>query len=157
VVAERRDRFDGTGDPATPDLVARACVRGPEATADPGIPIRLAVAAVAGVDRPDRPGSLMTPGMIFYRADRIDGAIRRPDEAILIQGGESGPRTRASLAMVHHRRGHRDEARRWLTARGSPGPTPTRPWDERELCVLRSEAVAVALLDPAFPDDPFTP
>ena len=159
VVAERRDRFAGTSDPATPDRPPGPASGAPRPPPTPG----------SRSDWPWRPSPASTDQSARLLDDARDDLLPgRPDrrggpaldEAIRIQGGESGPRTRACLAMVHHRRGHRDEARRWLDRprESRPDADPARAWDKpRELCVLRSEAEAVVLLDPAFPDDPFTP
>ncbi len=59
--------------------------------------------------------------------------------------------------MAHHRLGHRDEARRWLDRlRGyQPSTDPNDFWSELEIRLLRSEAEAVILYDPVFPEDPF--
>jgi hypothetical protein len=59
--------------------------------------------------------------------------------------------------MAHHRLGHPDEARRWLDRlrNRQPSADSTRFWDELEVRLLRSEAEALVLYDPAFPDDPF--
>jgi hypothetical protein len=61
------------------------------------------------------------------------------------------------LAMAHLRLGHRDEARRWLDRFRARQPVgdASRFWDELEIRLLRSEAEAVVLYDPAFPADPF--
>ena len=60
--------------------------------------------------------------------------------------------------MAHHRLGHRADARR--LARSSCGRfiSPTAPqlfWIGLAIRLLRSEAEAVILYDPVFPDDPF--
>jgi hypothetical protein len=60
--------------------------------------------------------------------------------------------------MAHYRLGHREEARRWLDRLREYQPSlmdPARFWDELEVRLLRSEAEAVILYDPVFPDDPF--
>jgi hypothetical protein len=63
----------------------------------------------------------------------------------------------AFLALAHHRLGHRDEAGHWLDRlRGHQSSTdPAQFWVELEIRLLRSEAEAVVLYGPAFPDDPF--
>jgi hypothetical protein len=59
--------------------------------------------------------------------------------------------------MAHYRLRHSDEALRWLDRlRGDqPSMAPDQFWQELEYRLLRSEAEAVILYDPAFPDDPF--
>jgi hypothetical protein len=61
--------------------------------------------------------------------------------------------------MAHQRLGHHDEARRWLDRFRDRGPNldPSALWDELEIRLLRAEAEAVALWDPIFPADPFSP
>jgi hypothetical protein len=63
----------------------------------------------------------------------------------------------AFLALAHHRLGHRAEARVWLDRlrEHRPSEDPARFWDELEIRLLRSEAEAVILYDPVFPNDPF--
>jgi tetratricopeptide (TPR) repeat protein len=157
VIAELRDRFPATSDPATANLVARACVWGPDAVADPGVPVRLAEAAVRGAAERDKAACLNTLGATFYRAGRHVEALRRLDEAVQLQGEAGGPADWAFLAMAHHRLGHQAEARRWLDRlRGYlPVADPTLFWHEQVNRLLWSEAEAVVLYDPAFPDDPF--
>jgi tetratricopeptide (TPR) repeat protein len=151
------DRFGGTTNPFTANNVAAACAIGPEATADPGVPVRLAEIAVRGASAFDKPNFLNTLGLALYRAGRYDEAIRRLEEGIRLRGGESRPEDWAFLAMAHHRLGHRDEARRWLDRlrEYQPSANPAQFWDELQIRVLRSETEAVILYDPTFPDDPF--
>jgi hypothetical protein len=61
--------------------------------------------------------------------------------------------------MAHHRLGHPVEARRWLDRlrEHRPSTDPAQFWLELEIRLLRSEAEAVIVYDPAFPDDPFAP
>jgi hypothetical protein len=101
---------------------------------------------------------LNTLGIALYRAGRFEEAIQRLEEAIQARGGGQGhPEDWPFLAMAHHRLGHRDQARRWLERLRDDRAIadPARPWDELELRLLRSEAEAVTLYDPTFPDDPF--
>src|SRR5262245_13920490 len=88
---------------------------GPEATPDPAVAGPPADLAHGGAgDSTDKPYFLNTLGAALYRAGRYDEAIRRLEEGIRLQGGESLPVDWAFLAMAHHRLGHRAEARRWL-------------------------------------------
>jgi tetratricopeptide (TPR) repeat protein len=93
----------------------------------------------------------------LYRAGQYEEAIHRLEEGIRLRGGEGGPADPAFLAMAHYRLGHRDEALRWLDRlRGDqPRKDPPEFWYELEARLFRSEAEAVILYDPAFPDDPF--
>jgi hypothetical protein len=59
--------------------------------------------------------------------------------------------------MAHHRLGHRQEALRSID-RLRQYELPTAPelfWYTLAARLLRSEAEAVILYDPVFPDDPF--
>ena len=100
---------------------------------------------------------MSTLGAALYRAGRCDEAIRRLEEAAQARPGASVPQDWAFRALAHHGLGHRDEAGRWLDRlRGhQPSSDPNRFWDELEIRLLRSEAEAVILYDPVFPDDPF--
>jgi WD40 repeat protein/tetratricopeptide (TPR) repeat protein len=152
------DRLGGTTDLVTANSVARACVLGTEAAAEPGVPVRLAELAVrcASADY-NKPDFLNTLGAALYRAGRYDEAICRQEEAIRLRGGASRPEDWPFLSMAHHRMGHRDLARRWLDLlRGhQPSNAPGQFWNELEIRLLRSEAEAVILCDSTFPDDPF--
>jgi hypothetical protein len=61
--------------------------------------------------------------------------------------------------MAHDRLGHRDEALGRLDRlrKRQPNAAPREFWVELGIRLLRSEAAAVVLYDPAFPDDPFAP
>jgi tetratricopeptide (TPR) repeat protein len=153
------DRFGGTTNPWMAHGIARACASGPEATADLGVPIRLAEISVSGLDALNKPIALNTLAEALHRAGRYDEAIRRLEEAARARGGASIPEDWAFLAMAHHRLGHRDEAGRWLDRLRAhqPSADPARFWAELEIHLLRSEAEAVVLYDPVFPDNPFAP
>src|SRR5262249_39124301 len=81
-VAALLDRFGGAGAWWTANEVAWACTIGPDAPADPGVPVRLAESAVRGARGNDRVDCLNTLGAALYRAGRCDEAIRRLEEAI---------------------------------------------------------------------------
>jgi tetratricopeptide (TPR) repeat protein len=150
-------RFGGTIDTWAAGEVARACALGPGATADPEVPVRLAEVAVQGYGgTSDKPNVLNTLGAALYRAGRYEAAIGRLEEAIQARGGEH-PGDWPFLALAHHRRGHRAEARRWLDRlrEHQPSTDPAQFWQELEVRLLRSEAEAVILYDPVCPADPF--
>jgi tetratricopeptide (TPR) repeat protein len=152
------DRLGGTTEASTANSVAWACAVGPEATADPAVPVRLAEIAVRGAGGTiNKPNYLNTLGAALYRAGRYHEAIRSLEEGIRLQSGAGVPQDWAFLALAHHRLGHRDEARRWLDRlrQHQPSHDPAAFWHELEVRLLRSEAEAVILYDPAFPDDPF--
>ena len=146
----------GASDWVTASSVAWSCTMGPDAPVDPGVPVRLAEIAVRGIGAGDKHAVLNTLGAALYRAGRYDEAIRRLEEAIQARGGEH-PGDWPFLAMAHQRLGHRDEARRWLDRlrEHQPSMDPDQFWGELAIRLLRAEAEAVILYDPAFPDDPF--
>jgi tetratricopeptide (TPR) repeat protein len=149
------DRFQGSMNWDDRNIVAGLCALGPYTVADPELPVRLAESALQQRNQ-EEPDVLNTLGSALYRAGRFDDAIRRLEEAIQARGGEK-PTDWPWLAMTHHRLGHREEARRrleWLRDDQAIAD-PARPWEDLELRVLRSEAEAVILYDPVFPDDPF--
>jgi tetratricopeptide (TPR) repeat protein len=156
-IAAALDRFGGTMNPFMAHSVARACASGPEATADPGVPIRLAQISVAGLDAFNKPIALNTLAAALYRAGQYNEAIRRLEEAAQARGGASIPEDWAFRAMAHHRLGHGEQARSWLDRLRlhQPSADPARFWAELEIHLLRSEAEAVILYDPVFPDNPF--
>jgi hypothetical protein len=99
-------------------------------------------------------------GGALYRARRFEDAIRRWEgfeAGISPLDGADEPLNWPFLAMAHHRLGHRDQARRWLDRLGKreASADPNSFWEELEIRLLRSEAEAVALYDPVFPDNPF--
>jgi WD40 repeat protein/serine/threonine protein kinase/tetratricopeptide (TPR) repeat protein len=151
------DRFGATNNPRAANEVGRACALGPAATADPGMPVGLADISLRRAPAWAKPLYLNTLGAALYRAGRFDDAIRRLEEGVQARSGASEPQDWAFLAMAHHSLGHGDEARRWLARlrEHQPSADPARFWDELEIRLLRSEAEAVVLHDPAFPHDPF--
>jgi eukaryotic-like serine/threonine-protein kinase len=159
------------------------CVRCPDAVADMSMPIRLAEAALSTLDaeekiseaaikalgaeeaealksrrKLDRKESrayvLHILGGALFRAGRFEEAIRRLEEAFRLGRHESIPEDLPSLAMframAHHRLGHNEEAHRWL-ARSQDYHGKLGVEDLQ----LRSEAEAMILYDPVFPEDPF--
>jgi hypothetical protein len=143
------------------DMVAMLCAQGPHRLPDPEVPVRLVEAAIRNATEVGfdfKPyGFLKTLGAALYRAGRYDDAIRRREEGIQSGGGRSLPPDWAFLALAHFRLSHRAEARRWLDRlRGAqPRMGPARFWYELDIRLLQSEAEAVILYDPVFPDDPF--
>jgi WD40 repeat protein/serine/threonine protein kinase/tetratricopeptide (TPR) repeat protein len=157
------DRFTGTTSAPTADLIAWACMLGPDGTADPDAPVRLAQAAIARA--PDDPSTyfpskslyLNTLAAALYRAGRFDEAIRRLQEYLKFRAGVSTPKDWAFLAMAHHRLGRHAQSKQWLDRlRGyHQNGDRARFWYELEIRLLRREALAVILYDPIFPTDPF--
>jgi tetratricopeptide (TPR) repeat protein len=159
-IASLLDRFPGPMAPTDCNDVAWLCSLGPYPIADRESPIRLAEAAVRDATEDEKPHRLNTLGAALYRAGRYDQAIRRLEEAMRARpGGQGRADDWVFLAMAHHRLGHPDLARRWLErlADYRTSEDPFRFSYELEICLLRSEAEALVLFDPVFPDDPFAP
>jgi WD40 repeat protein/serine/threonine protein kinase/tetratricopeptide (TPR) repeat protein len=161
-VAGLLDRFPGPMHPAWGDnhLIAWVSAQGPYPLPDPEVPVRLAEEAIRNATEGDVDfrwnHSLNTLGAVLYRAGRSDQAIRQLQEGIYFARSERSF-DKALLALAHHRLGHRDEARRCLERlrADQPGTDPTDFFYEQGVRLLRSEAEAVILYDPEFPDDPF--
>ena len=153
------DRFGTTSNASVATSVAWACVLGPDATADRDRPVRLAELAVQKAPAIDlwRADYRNRLGASLYRAGGFDAAIHQLEETIRLRGGIHRPEDCVFLAMAHHRQGHRAEAGRWLDRLQDhqPSADPNEFWSELEIRLLRSEAEAVILYDPVFPDDPF--
>jgi tetratricopeptide (TPR) repeat protein len=158
------DRFGGTIDPRAAREVARAWALAPGPAGDPAAPLRLADVAIGLDKNPFGAGAadaktdaVTTLGAALHRAGRPAEAIGRLEEAIRTRGEAGSPRDWAFLSLAHHRLGHGAEARRWLDRLREYRPSEdlARFWDELEIRLLRSEAEAVILDDPVFPDDPF--
>jgi tetratricopeptide (TPR) repeat protein len=155
------DRFQGPMNPwwGSAGMVAWICILGPDRLPDPDVPLRLAEAAIRNAAEEGfgykQSGFLTTLGGALYRAGRYDEAIPPLQEGIRVVWG--GARDYAFLAMAHHRLGHREEALRWLDRlrQYQPSIDPAQFWYNLAGRLLRSEAEAVIIYDPAFPDDPF--
>jgi tetratricopeptide (TPR) repeat protein len=158
-IASLLDRFQGPMNSDDSNEIAWLCALGPYPISDPESPIRLAEAAVQKAeDANHKAGCLNTLGGALYRAGRFEDSIRRLEEAFRLRGdGRGFPDDWLLLAMVYHRLGNREEARRWLDRFRDYQPTGSLDQFSNELGIrlLRSEAEAVVLYDPVFPDDPF--
>jgi len=150
-------KYQQTTDPNKANDVAWCCALAPGAVADPEAPVRLAEIALKDFPAEQKHLVLNTLGAALYRAGRFEDAIRRLEEGIQLRHGTEEPLDWPFLAMAHHRLGHRDEARRWLSRlRNRQSNTdPFQFWEELEIRLLRSEAEAVILYDPIFPANPF--
>ncbi len=151
------ERFRKTTAPSTANDVAWSLVLAARAVSDHEAPVRLAEIALKGYPAAGRDSILNTLGAALYRAGRLEDAIHRLKEGIRLRNGQELPADCVFLAMSHFRLGHRDEARRWLDRcrNRQPSADPNQFWDELEIRLLRSEAEALVLYDPIFPDDPF--
>ncbi len=152
-IAGLLDRFPGPLNPAwvDADIIAFTSALGPYPLPDPEVPLRRAEEAIRNTDRYSR-----WLGWALHRAGRYDEAIRRLQEGLA--QGWGGPADHAFLSMAHHRLGHREEALRWLDRLRQDQHLTTNPklfWYVLAVRLLRSEAEAVVLYDPVFPDNPF--
>jgi serine/threonine protein kinase/WD40 repeat protein/tetratricopeptide (TPR) repeat protein len=122
--ADLVDRFGQTPDPGAALDVARTCLWGPEAGAEPARIVSLAEKALAGeaVIKCCRDDDCReTLALALYRAGRFEAVIQCLSEAMKEAPKDrrylSGayPKTwKFLLAMAHQRLGHADEARSWL-------------------------------------------
>jgi tetratricopeptide (TPR) repeat protein len=157
-IASLLDRFQGPLNLVDSEVVAWLCAIGPYTVADRQTPVRLAETAVQGATQTVKADRLNTLGVALYRAGRFVDAIRRVEESIQVRGGGQGdPADWPVLAMAHQRLGHRAEARRCLERLRDfqPSGNPDQFARELENRLMRSEAEALILYDPIFPDDPF--
>jgi tetratricopeptide (TPR) repeat protein len=153
---ELLEKFSATQDAGIANNIAWACVRFPDAVADASQPLQLAEKAVA--IKPGEHASLNTLGAALYRAKRFEDSIKKFEEAIKVHGQGGHASDWLFLAMAHHRLGHMDEAKKWLTeaqhcmdqaAQEKPrgeslfrAVTPS--WEQRlELRLIRAEAEAL--------------
>jgi hypothetical protein len=126
-------------------FVAWLCTLGPDAVADPDLPIRMAEKALADHRADVQQYGLGTLGAALYRAGRIDEAIGRLNESEKAFGGSGLPQDWAFLAMAHHKKGDSKEALRWLSKLRSYRPDLTfgmKP-EVAEIQILHREAEAV--------------
>jgi tetratricopeptide (TPR) repeat protein len=105
------ERFGRTDKPEDANEVAWACVLTPGAVAEWERPVALATMATKA--DPTNPNYQNTLGTVLYRAGRLADAESSLQESVrLSRGGE--PEDWLFLAMICHRQGNKDEARRWL-------------------------------------------
>ena len=154
-VSALRDRYQHTTNTNWANHIAFSCILAGTAVSDPDATVRLAEFGVKG--RGNGPGQnryRYILGGALYRAGRFADAVQRLEEGIRLRDGSSGPEDWAFLAMAHHRLGHRAEATSWLDRLRSSSQQGDVWWGF-VIQRLRSEAEAVILYDPVFPDDPF--
>jgi WD40 repeat protein/serine/threonine protein kinase/tetratricopeptide (TPR) repeat protein len=152
------DRFGGTFDPWTASAVAWTCALATGGTDDPETLVRLAETAVTRGRGGSNGSSYLTIfGAALFRAGRLEEAIRQLDQGAQARGGKPPAEGWAFQAMAHHRLGHREETSRWLELLRNydPSSDSAHARNELEIRLLRGEAEALVLQDPAFPDDPF--
>jgi WD40 repeat protein/tRNA A-37 threonylcarbamoyl transferase component Bud32/Flp pilus assembly protein TadD len=145
--ARMLDRLRQTTDPGAANLEVWTCVIAPCATWG-NRPVELATKILG---KTPQQHFLNTLGAAFYRAGRLEEAIKRLDEANRSDDRGGYVSSWLFLAMAHYRLGHASQAREWLSkaqrhldqAAREPPTWGTRatPWDERLTdTLLRAEA-----------------
>jgi tetratricopeptide (TPR) repeat protein len=147
-------------------FLARTCSQVSDPAIDPEQVVQWAERAVAGGLNNSWHHHVL--GLAHYRAGHFAEAIRLLEESNsgVWDPTRQGPvQNQLVLAMAHHRLGHAaqsrallDEVERWwkgIEAAMTDGAVTVCPTDWLSLQLLRSEAEAVVLYDPVFPDDPF--
>jgi tetratricopeptide (TPR) repeat protein len=127
-------------------VLARTCAVARKSPVDPARAVRWANQAVASGPSP---WVLHVLGLAQYRAGQFDQALQSFTEAN-VEAWTYRELNWFGLALVHHRLGHPDEARRcldkgsqWLEREGPPGPerpAKLQPQDWLEAQLLRREA-----------------
>jgi WD40 repeat protein/Flp pilus assembly protein TadD len=167
LVRSMQQRAAGTKNDVVTSILVRSCNLASDPIVEPGQVVGWAEQAVGSGSKRWDPHLL---GTALYRAGRFEEAIKRLDELMTSSSGkqETGParaQIRLVLAMAHQRLGNATKARalldevvRWwdnVEAGKTDGavsvPAPEWLW----LQVLRREAEALIVFDPAFPTDPF--
>jgi tetratricopeptide (TPR) repeat protein len=151
-------------EPIVAYVLARAASLSPEPVVAPAQVIRWAEQAVASDTH--APWYLHVLGIAQFRAGHFDEAIKQLEASIAGGWGEEGKaQNQLVLAMAHHRLGNTTKARalleeviRWwntveLAEADGAASLPATDWLARQ--VLRREAEALVLQDPAFPDVSF--
>jgi tetratricopeptide (TPR) repeat protein len=154
--ADLRQRFARPEDPHGTNTAFYACVLAPDTVADFDPLVRLA--ELANAKKPKDWYYLDTLGAVLYRAGRCEDALRTYDEACALHAKGGNSCNWYLMAMAHHRLGHADEARRWLSravewqeqashkdVHDPLQPTPLSWPDRLTLDLLRREAEALIL------------
>jgi WD40 repeat protein/tetratricopeptide (TPR) repeat protein/serine/threonine protein kinase len=110
--AEVFKKYGATKDPFTAYVAGRLCSLVPDAAGDPRILVAWEKQAVA--DAPHTAWYQHALGLACYRAGQYDQALRHFRASRNAQPFWPKGLNALGLAMVHHRLGHREEARRWL-------------------------------------------
>jgi WD40 repeat protein/tetratricopeptide (TPR) repeat protein len=90
--------------------LVRACVLNPNAVSNPERVVRLAERSLDSA--PKDPSRVVDLGAALYRAGKFEAAVQR--FADLKSQDYGGVKGWLFLAMIHHRLGHAEEARKWL-------------------------------------------
>jgi tetratricopeptide (TPR) repeat protein len=150
------------GDPMSLNNMAWCYALGPSGLADYQSLIAGLESAVAAIPRSagaQRHLFLNTLGAVLYRAGRYRDAVSRLKEGIAAQPDSRSPEDYVFLAMACEKLGRHADAVGWLAKvpTRSAASTAQEFWNVTELELLRNEAVALVMLDPKFPGDPFQP
>jgi serine/threonine protein kinase/Flp pilus assembly protein TadD len=108
--AKMQQRFVQTTDLEVGGWLINTCVLGPEATAD-----FLPVLQLAEHGATNYWHTLWRLGAANYRADRFEAAIEHMQRAGQVHKNGGNAFSWLVIAMAHHKLGHSDEARQWLT------------------------------------------
>jgi tetratricopeptide (TPR) repeat protein len=167
LVHSMQQRAAGTKDYFVTSILVQSCNLASEPVIEPDQVVRWAEKVVSGSSKP---WDLNLLGTALYRAGRFEDAIKRLGEGITSSSGTqetepAGAQIRLVLAMAHQRLGDAtrarallDEVMRWwniVEAGKTNGAVSLTSPDWLWLQVLRREAEALILFDPAFPTDPF--
>jgi len=131
--------------PVVANSVAWLCSLGPGAVEDFGPVAAMAEQVVAAAKGQGRHAVLNTLGAVLYRAERYAEALDRLNEAVAVQGGGGVVQDWLFLAMVHHRLGKPELAKKWLS-KAAAAPTEKGDnhfWENVEIDLLRREAMAL--------------
>jgi WD40 repeat protein/tetratricopeptide (TPR) repeat protein/tRNA A-37 threonylcarbamoyl transferase component Bud32 len=164
-VQEMRRSAGLTNSPLVAYVLARSCIQ----AADPGVEPEQVIRWAEDAVKDDRlPWYLHALGAAHYRAGHLDQAIKWLEESSAGYSryrDDSQLQNRLMLAMAHQGLGHAQQARALLEqvkrswqqieAARTDGAVSTPSTDWLPLQLLRSEAEALILYDPAFPADPF--
>jgi WD40 repeat protein/tetratricopeptide (TPR) repeat protein/tRNA A-37 threonylcarbamoyl transferase component Bud32 len=141
VCAAMLERFGATKSATTASRVLYTLLPTPDA-----VPDRSRLVSVAEVAAPDWQGNVRVLGAALYRAGKPEEALRRFGESAAVWKPRGWDWL--FLAMIHHRLGHADQARRhlekgvrWIEEADRQG---WQDWDERVVVpLLRREAEAL--------------
>jgi WD40 repeat protein/serine/threonine protein kinase/Flp pilus assembly protein TadD len=113
VCAEALKLFGEAKEPYHAYITIRAAVLAPDAVPDSALLVQLTKKAM---NEPPSAPMLFTLGMAHYRAEQLNDAVARLEEAVRVDPAWTHRTcvTGLALALVHHRLGHEEEAREWL-------------------------------------------
>jgi WD40 repeat protein/serine/threonine protein kinase/tetratricopeptide (TPR) repeat protein len=156
-----------TSNPIVAYVLARSCIQSAEQGVQPEQVVRWAEEAV---NQERLPWYLSTLGAAYYRAGQFDQAVRTLDESNQSYATSSAAtdvdlQNGPWLALAQMRLGHTSEAQELvrkaqeaflrLNSSRTDGAVSMYPIDWLPLQLYLSEAEAVVLFDPVFPNDPF--